>query len=152
MENQPDLAALGFWLFMAAVVASSIIAGAMKERSLHRLIETSIEKTGAIDPKVAELLDLEIRRRAQAEILGRPGSSGWVRKILSITVGLLGLPFGLFAVPIVVRPFTGPGSRPDPAVILTALGAGAAVFGLFVLMAWLIWPKPKTSSQSEPQV
>jgi hypothetical protein len=147
-----DLGALGFWLFLAAVVASSIIASAMKEKSLHRLIETSIDKTGAIDPKLAELLESEIQRKARAEVLGRPDSSGWVRKVLSVVVGFLGLPFGLFTVPIVVRPFTGAASRPDPGVILGALGAGAAVFALFVLMAWLIWPKSKRSSDSEPRL
>lgn len=152
MESGPDLGALGFWLFVGAAVSSYIIGEAIKAKSFHRLIETSIEKTGSIDPKLAELLDKEIERKTGGEGFAWEREPGAGRKLASGMVGVVGFFFAFIA-------FAGSmsvagraaGSISVPTVLI-GVGVGAGVLGFFGLIAWLIWPKSKPSSDSEPRV
>lgn len=165
MEAELDLGELGFWLFLAAVSVAFILSGAKKERSLHRLIEASIAKTGTIDPRLADLLEKEIARKAanDAHWWGAPscgsGVGGSVRKIVSTLIASAGALMGfLVFVAIIARSRKGSdlaaqGADIDPIMpVLIAVGMGAAIAGLFGLIAWLIWPKKKKTIDSEPLV
>jgi hypothetical protein len=55
-----DFGALGFWLFMAAVVAASILKEgrkeSAKEKEIQETIRAAVDKDGKVDPALLELL------------------------------------------------------------------------------------------------
>lgn len=159
MEDGLDLGSLGFWLFLASVAVALIIAGAMKHRAMLRLIETSIEKTGTVDPRLAELLEREIARQEHkdARMWGVPhGGRGSERKTIAVALACFGSFFGFIIFAIIISQYVRDGARlADESLIgglLFAIGIGVSIAGAFGLLAWLIWPKAKKTSQDEPLV
>ncbi len=150
MESELDLGALGFWLFLAAVISVWMITEAMKQKSMLQLMEKSIEKTGAIDPKLAELLDKEMARKAEGDGFAWERQPGAGRKLVSGIVAIVGFFFTFIAFAAAMSVGIRAAGHASLAGVLVAVGVGAGVLGFFGLIAWLIWPKAKKASVSEP--
>ena len=86
------LGALGFWLFIATVIAVGVWSSIRKRESQHETIRRAIESGQDIDPELADKL-LTLTRTESKELDRDLKVSGWI--VLFLAPGMVLLGYGL---------------------------------------------------------
>ena len=86
------LGALGFWLFIATVIAVGVWSSIRKRETQHETIRRAIESGQDIDPELADKL-LTLTRTESKELDRDLKVSGWI--VLFLAPGMVLLGYGL---------------------------------------------------------
>ncbi len=92
MGTGAGLGALGFWLFIATVIAVGVWSSIRKRESQHETIRRAIESGQDIDPELADKL-LTLTRSESKELDRDLKVSGWI--VLFLAPGMVLLGYGL---------------------------------------------------------
>ncbi|MCH8142731.1 MAG: hypothetical protein IH908_14165 [Proteobacteria bacterium] len=92
MGTGAGLGALGFWLFIATVIAVGVWSSIRKRESQHETIRRAIESGQDIDPELADKL-LTLTRTESKELDRDLKVSGWI--VLFLAPGMVLLGYGL---------------------------------------------------------
>ena len=92
MGTGAGLGALGFWLFIATIVAVGVWSSIRKRESQHETIRRAIESGQDIDPELTDKL-LDLTRTSSKELDRDLKVSGWI--VLSLAPGMVLLGYGL---------------------------------------------------------
>jgi len=92
MGTGAGLGALGFWLFIATVIAVGVWSSIRKRESQHETIRRVIESGQDIDPELADKL-LTLTRTESKELDRDLKVSGWI--VLFLAPGMVLLGYGL---------------------------------------------------------
>ena len=92
MGTGAGLGALGFWLFIAIVIAVGVWSSIRKRESQHETIRRAIESGQDIDPELADKL-LTLTRSESKELDRDLKVSGWI--VLFLAPGMVLLGYGL---------------------------------------------------------
>lgn len=86
------LGALGFWLFIATIIAVGVWSSIRKRESQHETIRRAIESGQDIDPELADKL-LDLTGASSKELDRDLKVSGWI--VLFLAPGMVLLGYGL---------------------------------------------------------
>ena len=92
MSTGAGLGALGFWLFIASIIAVGVWSSIRKRESQHETIRRAIESGQDIDPELADKL-LTLTRSESKELDRDLKVSGWI--VLFLAPGMVLLGYGL---------------------------------------------------------
>ncbi len=92
MGTGAGLGALGFWLFIATIIAVSVWSSIRKRETQHETIRRAIESGQDIDPELADKL-LTLTRTESKELDRDLKVSGWI--VLFLAPGMVLLGYGL---------------------------------------------------------
>ena len=92
MSTGAGLGALGFWLFIATVIAVGAWSSIRKRETQHETIRRAIESGQDIDPELADKL-LTLTRTESKELDRDLKVSGWI--VLFLAPGMVLLGYGL---------------------------------------------------------
>ncbi len=92
MGTGAGLGALGFWLFIAIVIAVGVWSSIRKRESQHETIRRAIESGQDIDPELADKL-LTLTRSESKDLDRDLKVSGWI--VLFLAPGMVLLGYGL---------------------------------------------------------
>jgi membrane protein implicated in regulation of membrane protease activity len=92
MSTGAGLGALGFWLFIAAIIAVGVWSSIRKRESQHETIRRAIESGQDIDPELADKL-LTLTGTGSKELDRDLKVSGWI--VLFLAPGMVLLGYGL---------------------------------------------------------
>jgi hypothetical protein len=92
MGTGAGLGALGFWLFIATIIAVGVWSSIRKRESQHETIRRAIESGQDIDPELVDKL-LDLTGTSSKELDRDLKVSGWI--VLSLAPGMVLLGYGL---------------------------------------------------------
>ena len=92
MGTGAGLGALGFWLFIATIIAVGVWSSIRKRESQHETIRRAIESGQDIDPELADKL-LDLTKTSSKELDRDLKVSGWI--VLFLAPGMVLLGYGL---------------------------------------------------------
>ena len=92
MSTGAGLGALGFWLFIASIIAVGVWSSIRKRESQHETIRRAIESGQDIDPELADKL-LTLTRSESKDLDRDLKVSGWI--VLFLAPGMVLLGYGL---------------------------------------------------------
>ncbi|MCZ6641600.1 MAG: DUF6249 domain-containing protein [Gammaproteobacteria bacterium] len=92
MSTGAGLGALGFWLFIASIIAVGVWSSIRKRESQHETIRRAIESGQDIDPELADRL-LTLTRSESKDLDRDLKVSGWI--VLFLAPGMVLLGYGL---------------------------------------------------------
>ncbi len=92
MSTGEGLGALGFWLFIATIIAVGVWSSIRKRESQHETIRRAIESGQDIDPELADKL-LTLTGTGSKELDRDLKVSGWI--VLFLAPGMVLLGYGL---------------------------------------------------------
>ena len=140
-----DFGALGFWIFIAAIIVASTWSSSRREAEKHETLRRILEKTGRIDEeKLKELFKAEPAEQR------KPGAGYRALRIAGTIIMFIGaVPAILGTAGLLSESFGVPPPPPDFVVGALLIAAGITVVGLGVFFSSR-FAEPPPASQNQP--